>query len=99
MHTHLPFLKSRLGKELSDPVGFTQLAKHRMVDMFTACTHVTVKANQIIEPNSALRIVIAFGMGLDCPNIRRVFHWGVPSDMESYLQMKLLWSSLQITFG
>ena len=25
-------------------------------------------------------------MGLDCPNIRKVIHWGPPSDIESYLQ-------------
>ena len=25
-------------------------------------------------------------MGLDCPNIRRVIHWGPSADVESYLQ-------------
>ena len=25
-------------------------------------------------------------MGLDCPNIRQVIHWGPPSNIESYLQ-------------
>ena len=25
-------------------------------------------------------------MGLDCPNIRKVIHWGPPSDIECYLQ-------------
>lgn len=29
---------------------------------------------------------IAFGMGLDCPNVRKVIHWGPSSDVESYLQ-------------
>ncbi len=29
---------------------------------------------------------IAFGMGLNCPNIRRVIHWGPPGDIESYIQ-------------
>ena len=29
---------------------------------------------------------IAFGMGLDCPNVRKVLHWGAPEDIESYLQ-------------
>ena len=29
---------------------------------------------------------VAFGMGLDCPNVRRVIHFGPPSDIEEYLQ-------------
>ena len=29
---------------------------------------------------------VAFGMGLDCPDVRRVIHWGAPSDVESHLQ-------------
>ena len=29
---------------------------------------------------------IAFGMGLDCPNVGRVFHWGPSGDIELYLQ-------------
>ena len=29
---------------------------------------------------------IAFGMGLDSPNVRRVIHWGPSSDIESYVQ-------------
>ena len=39
--------------------------------------------------SSHLRIVvatIAFGMGLNCPNVRRIIHWDPPGDIESYLQ-------------
>lgn len=25
-------------------------------------------------------------MGLDCPNVRRIIHWGPSSDIEQYLQ-------------
>ena len=25
-------------------------------------------------------------MGMDCPNVRRIIHWGPPSDLESYIQ-------------
>ena len=36
-----------------------------------------------------LRIVIstiAFGMGVDCTNVCQIVHWGVTSDVESYVQ-------------
>ena len=40
-------------------------------------------------PNSPLRIVIttvAFGMGLDCPDVRKIIHIGSPEDIECYFQ-------------
>ncbi len=55
------------------------------------CSHKSVK-NEIIKKfttKSHLRIVIAtiaFGMGIDCPDIRQVVHWGVPDDAEMYVQ-------------
>ena len=59
--------------------------------MFTRCTHTSVK-KKIIEQfttPSSLRIVIAtiaFDMGINCPDIRQVIHWGVPQDAEAYIQ-------------
>ena len=29
---------------------------------------------------------VAFGMGLDSPDIRKILHWGTPADIESYIQ-------------
>ena len=29
---------------------------------------------------------IAFGMGVDCPNVRLLVHYGPPDDTESYIQ-------------
>ena len=86
------FFKSRLGFEAIEPIEAVDLARFRLVDMFTACTTASVKKT-ILElfctPDSNLRIVvatIAFGMGLDCPNIQKVIHWGASGDIEQYLQ-------------
>ena len=43
----------------------------------------------MLSPNSTLRIVIAtiaFGLGVDCPDIRKIIHLGAPEDAESYIQ-------------
>ena len=86
------FFRSMLGPYMTDPCGAMDLARFRMVDMFTACTTPTVKEsiiNNFSNPNSKLRIVvatIAFGMGMDCPNVRQVIHWGPSGDIEQYMQ-------------
>ena len=39
--------------------------------------------------NSHLRIVcatVAFGMGIDCSDVRQLIHLGAPNDIESYIQ-------------
>ena len=84
--------KQYLGPGFTNPTSAPDLAKYRLVDMYTRCTEAEIKES-IIEtfsnPNGNLRIVIgtiAFGMGLDCPNVRQVIHWGPSSNMESYVQ-------------
>ena len=86
------FMKSRLKQQFTHPIGAPDQSRHRLVEMFTSCTHPDVK-NEIIkcfnDASAKLRVVIAtiaFGMGMDCPNIRRVIHWGSSSDVEMYLQ-------------
>jgi superfamily II DNA helicase RecQ len=42
-----------------------------------------------LNPNGVIRLVIAksaLGMGVIIPNIRRVVNYGIPKDMESYVQ-------------
>ena len=86
------YLKSRLKGETREPIGVRDLAMFRLVDMFTVCTRANVKPAIITafsDQDGTLRIVVAmvaFGMGLDCPNVRRVIHWGPSSDIEQYLQ-------------
>jgi len=90
-HIYL-FFTGELGKEKMEPIGFPDISRFRLVDMFTSCTTSDVKDNIIqsfVKPNGRLRIIIAtiaFGMGIDCPDIQRVIHWGPPSDVEAYIQ-------------
>ena len=61
-------------------------------NIFTAATAREVKDSileEFTKPNSPLRIVVAtvaFGMGVDAPDIRRVIHWGPPNSIEAYVQ-------------
>ena len=85
--------KRSLKDEITEPVQApNELSRFRLVDMFTACTTTQVKnevLNNFCSPDSVLRIVvatIAFGMGLNCPNVRRIIHIGAPTDVEDYIQ-------------
>ena len=78
--------------DFTEPPGAPNLSRFRLVDMFTSCTEKDVK-NQIItaftQQNGNLRIVfatIAYGMGVDCADVRVVIHLGAPDDLESYIQ-------------
>ena len=63
-----------------------------LLDMFTVPTRQAVKEStlhSLPQSDGILRVIVAtmdFGMGLDCPNIRQVVHWGPSSDIEPYLQ-------------
>ena len=81
--------------------------------MYTQCTDKDVKSqivSQFKNPHSVLRVVIAttaFEMGIDCPNVRHIIHWGPPEDIESYVQQtgragrdgKQLWASLYFSLS
>ena len=85
------YFKQKLGLGFTEPPGAPDLAQFRLVDMYTHCTHQSVKDKILAQftTTSPLRIVIAtvaFGMGVDCPDVRQVVHWGVPDDAETYVQ-------------
>ncbi len=69
----------------------TSVLEFRLVDMFMSCTDQEVKDSiiKLFSKTSNLRVIVAtmaFGMGIDCPNVRQVIHYGSPSDVESYVQ-------------
>ena len=87
------YFQTRMGKEFTEPPGASErIVGCRLVDMFFKGTDPTVKSEIIsnfTKPCSTLRIVIstvAFGMGIDCSDVRMILHVGVPSDVETYVQ-------------
>ncbi len=85
------YFRRYLGSGFTTPPGAPDLPRFRLVDMYMGCTESAVK-DEIIDlfcRESPLRLVVAtvaFGMGIDCPNIRKVMHYGCPTDIESYVQ-------------
>lgn len=85
------YFKKELGCEFTEPRNALDISKFRMVEMFLSVTDPTHKDTIIsmFTSESQLRIVIAtiaFGMGVDCPDIRQVVHVGLPDGIESYIQ-------------
>lgn len=81
-----------LGEGMTEPPGSSiRNPELRLVDYFTGCTEEAVRDTILkqFSRESCLRVVIAtvaFGLGIDCPDVRRVLHFGVPEDVETYVQ-------------
>lgn len=90
--TIFQYFRMRLKENMYYPTTSPRVSRFRLVDMFTSLTNESVKTNIIrnfTSPQGCGRVVIgtiAFGMGLDSPNVRAVVHWGPSSDIESYVQ-------------
>ena len=85
-------LKQKLGPTFTEHPGCPNVTGYRIIDMFTRVL-TEQKKDEVLQSFSVidgvLRLVIAttaFGMGIDCPDIRRIVHWGIPSTMEEYVQ-------------
>lgn len=71
---------------------FRQDKKERLVDIYVKITSESCKKailNSFRERGGCLRIVIAsvaFGMGVNCPDVRKVVHFRAPASLTSYVQ-------------
>ncbi len=85
------YFKNCLRNSFTEPSDAPDLPRFRLVDMYMSCTEEIVKESivNLFTSNSILRVVIAtvaFGMGVDCHDIRQVIHYGSPNNIESYIQ-------------
>ena len=88
---HISFAAGSLNNK-SHTVSLITLFLNRLVDMFHAASCETDKErilHDFPQKNSPIRILIAtiaFGLGIDIPDIRLVINWGMPSNMLQYWQ-------------
>ncbi len=86
------YFSNNMENEQYHPVGASPVAKNRLFSQFHAQypDHEREKiVKSLVEGVSKIRILfvtVAFGIGIDLKNIRRVIHIGVPYTMEEYFQ-------------
>lgn len=77
---------------LYDPPDAERIVQNRLCEMYTACTSTSMKDNileSFVKPEGKLRILVAtvaFGMGINAPNIHYSIHWGCSDSIDSYMQ-------------
>ena len=85
-------LQDKLGKHITFPPGYPVLQEFRVIDMYTRASTAQMKEKVLksfCDTKGKLRIVLAttaFGMGVDCSDVRVIFHWGPPTSLEQYSQ-------------
>ena len=86
------FLKKKIGTIFTEPAGYPNVSAYRLVDMYSRVSTIE-KKEEVLQSfcvcGRKLCLVIAttaFGLGIDCPDIRRIIHWGLPTSMEEYVQ-------------
>ena len=85
------YLSQGLGPELTEPTDVLNSSRFHLVDMFTSVTDAQQKdvIISLFTNPSHLRIIVAmvaFELGINCPDVRQIVHAGMPVDLESYIQ-------------
>ena len=81
-----------LGENVTNPPGYPNLLEYRYLTMYTRASTAAMKQmvmSLFTKPGSTLRVVIAttaFSMGIDCPDVHQIIHWGTPTSIEQYVQ-------------
>ena len=81
-----------LGSHITHPPGYPKIFKYLMVDFYTRGSTDKTKQNvldEFVKVGSHLRLIVAttaFGLGINCPDVRHVYHWGCPYTIEEYVQ-------------
>lgn len=78
-----------LRKTLGDtfPIGYLDCQPYQVVDMYTRACKMEMKEGILktfSEVGGKLCVVIAttaFGIGIDCSDIERIIHWGMPGSV------------------
>ena len=79
-------------QNFTEPPGSPDIHENHLVSMYHSAATQETKEKVITSfcrQGCKLQILIAtsaFGLGIDCPDIRQVIHWGPPSDLDSYVK-------------
>jgi len=86
------YFSNRMGPLQYEPIGAAPIGKNRMFTQFHAQYPDHERERivlELVEGKSKLRLMfvtVAFGLGVDVRDIRRIIHIGVPYTLEEYFQ-------------
>ena len=69
-----------------------QTVENRLIDTYHSGLYISDQeriVNTFVKEDSSIRVLIctvAFGMGIDIPDVRRVYHWGCSNSFMEYWQ-------------
>lgn len=81
-------LKRNLGPYITYPPNYPIRLQFSVLSMYSRATRKERKEKvlALFCENRNLRTTTAFGMGVDCSDVRMIYHWGPPDSLEEYVQ-------------